>query len=472
MVKAKNVKYWTIKKAAVILQIFMVILYGFLLSFGLGGKSVRAGVFEFADEVNGADIILHPTGYRGVGGNLIVTVGISPSSPLAGEMVTSVQNAVNAWNRLIPTQGNLENNSIPRNQFDFESVLLHELGHCIGLSHPNLASESGLAGINRNFTRATPGANRMFDIDAGADGIIGSNDDIRNDDINLHWFRKLDNNPFAVEDVVDITTYSRNLSDLPVGHRFAANGDRTVAAQLGVPNTESVMQQGIFAGETRRLLSADDVATLRLGMSGLDMIAGTADDYTVMLRFDGFTDVADIVINFDNTASFAACSITAIFISQNHLSIINGQISLNTGFSWFFNDEPTPPIAPERTNPIVTILANDTTDAITLNQGEALSLAVKLSPGVRAGNAADYWVRATTPLGTYWLDPQLQFIRTDTAIRVFGGALGKLPTFTFYSTSTTGWPPGIYTVTFAIDNNMDNIVDGTYHDSVTITINP
>lgn len=463
---------WTIKKAAGTFHIFMIILYCLLFSFGLDNKSARAGVFEFAGEVNGADIILHPTGYRGVGGNLIITVGISPSSPHAGEMVTPVQNAVNAWNHLIPTQGNLENNSIPRNQFDFESVVLHELGHCMGLSHPNLASESGLAGPNRNYTRSAPGANLVFDIDDGADGVIGSNDDIRNDDINLHWFRKLDNNPFAVDDVVDITTYSRNLSDLPVGHRFAANADRNVAAQLGVPNTESVMQQGIFAGETRRLLTADDVATLRLGMSGLDMIAGTSDDYTVMLRFDGFTDVADIVINFDNTASFAACSITAIFISQNHLSVINGEISLNTGFSWFFNDKPTPPIPPERTNPMVSILANDVTDAITLNQGDTLSLAVMLNPGVRAGNSTDYWVRATTPLGTYWLDAQLQFIRTDTAIRVFGGALGKLPSFTFYRTSTSGWPPGIYTITFAIDNNMDGIVNGSFHDSVIITINP
>ncbi len=463
---------WTKIKAAVNLRFLLTIRYCFILWFVLSSVHVIAGVFEFAGDTNGADIILHPTGYQGVGGNLVITVGISPSSPHASEMVMPIQNAINIWNRLIPTIGNIEKNNIPRNQFDFESVALHELGHCMGLSHPNLASESGLAGANRNFTRSTPGVNKVFDINEGADGVIGSNDDIRNDDVNLHWFRKLDNNPFAIDDVVDTTTYSRRLIDLPAGHFFAANGDREVAALLGVPNTESAMQQGIFSGESRRFLSADDVATLRLGMSGLDMTAGTADDYTVTLRFDGFTDVADIVFNFDNIASFAACSITGIFINQNHLSVTSGNISFNTGFSWFFNDESIPPIPPERTEPVVTILANNTSDVVTLNQGDRLSLAVMLSPGVRAGNQADYWVRATTPLGTYWLDTQLQFIRTDTAIRAFEGPLEKLPSFNFYSRPTTGWPPGNYIVTFAIDNNRDNIVNGTFQDSVTITINP
>ena len=438
---------------------------------GLGGAHVFAGVFAFAN-TEGADIITHPAGYQGIGGNLIVTVGISPASPHAAEMVIPIQNAVNTWNRLQPTITNLDN-SIPRNQFDFESVALHELGHCMGLAHPNLASESGLAGINKNFTSTIPGTNNVFDINMGADGIIGSKDDIRGDDINLHWFSTKDNNPFVLGGVVDRTTYSRHLSDLPINHLFAANGDRDVAASLGLTNTESVMQQGMFAGETRRTLSADDVATLSLGMSGLDMIAGTADDYTVTLRFEGFTDAADIVFSFDDMASFAACSMTGTYISPNHLRVNSGaHISFNTAFSWFFNSESTPLNPPEHTNPVVTIFANNTTDAITLKQGELLSLAVMLDPGARAGNQADYWVWAITPLGTFWLDEQLQFIHTVTAIRVFGGSMDKLSAFTIFNGSTNDLTPGIYTFTFAIDDNMDGVVDGTFKDSVAITITP
>ena len=462
---------WVKKKVAVKLQLFKIIKCCFMFSVGLGVVHVNAGVFGFAD-TQGADVVTHPAGYQGVGGKLIVTVGVSPASPHADEMLIPIQNAINTWNRLQPTITNLDN-SIPRNQFDFESVALHEIGHCMGLAHPNLASESGLAGINKNYTKTIRGINNVFDVNSGADGVIGSSDDVRGDDINLHWFRKKDNNPFTIDDVVDKTTYSRLLSDLPAKHLFATNGDRDVAASLGVANTESVMQQGIFAGETRRFLSADDAATLRLGMSGLDMTAGTADDYTVTLRFDGFTDAADIVFNFDDMASFAACSMTGIFISPNHLRVDSGaRISFNTGFSWFFNNESTPPIPPENSNPVVTILANNTSDAVTLKQGELLSLAVILDPGVRAGTQADYWVWAITPLGTFWLDAKLQFIHTVTAIRVFGGSLDKLSDFTFFSRPTTGLPPGTYTFTFAIDDNMDGIVNGTFKDTVTITIKP
>lgn len=467
----KMLSDWVIKKVVVQLQLLQIIKCCFLFTAGLGGVHVFAGVFAFAN-TEGADVITHPAGYQGVGGNLIVTVGISPASPHAAEMVVPIQNAVNTWNRLQPTITNLDS-SIPHNQFDFESVALHELGHCLGLAHPNLASESGLAGINKNFTSTIRGANNVFDINMGADGIIGSSDDVRGDDINLHWFRKKDNNPFVIDGVVDKTTYSRHLSDLPVNHLFAANGDRDVAALLGVANTESVMQQGIFAGETRRTLSADDVATLNLGMSGLDRIAGTVDDYTVTLLFDGFSDTADIVFNFDDMASFAACSMTGTYISPNHLRVNSGaHISFNTAFSWFFNNESTPQIPPEHTNPVVTIFANNTADAVTLKQGELLSLAVKLDPGVHAGNQADYWVWAITPLGTFWLDAQLQFIQTVTAIRVFGGTMDELTAFTFFNSPTTGFSPGTYTFTFAIDDNMDGVVDGTFKDSVTITITP
>lgn len=434
---------------------------------------VQSGVFEFADEVNGVDIITHPTGYAGFGTDLVVTVGVSPSSPNADVMGVSIQNAVNTWNFLIPTTGNIitTNNNVPSNQFDFESVALHELGHCIGLAHPNLASESGLTGSDKNFTSATRGANKQFDLDSGADGVIGSADDLRGDDVNLHWFSVENNNPFVVADIVDKTTYSQDLNDLPPGDQFVTNGDRSVSALLNIGNTEAVMQQGILSGEARRTLAADDVATLRLGMSGLDRLAGTADDYTVTLRYDGLTDNADIVIDFDNEASFAACRITGNFIGQeqNHITITKGRISFNTMFSWFFNDELTPEKQPD---PIVTISANNAMGTTTLNQSEDLSLVIKLDPGVSAGNQADYWVRAITPAGEFWLDNQLQFRPSDTPIRAFGGSLINLPAFIILDSSTSDLPLGVYTVTFAVDDNLDNVFDATFEDSVTFAINP
>jgi len=307
-------------------------------------RPVRAGAFIFADEVNGANVITHPTGYTGAGGDVIVTVGINPASAHANEMEISVRNIIDTFNRLTPTTGNLlfgSDNNIPPGQVDFESTALHEVGHCLGLGHPNLSTESGLMGADQNYTKSTRGINNNFNLNAGGDGLRGSGDDLRGDDQNLHWFRRSNNNPFTIAGTVDSTTYSRSLMDLPLGQSFAANGDRDVAASFGVPNTEAVMQQGAFVDEAQRELAHDDVATLLYGMSGLDEIAGTADDYHVVLSFAGMTNAANIVLSFDDTqAGFAACQVGGAFISgTDHTRITSANAFFNTGFFWFFNDK-------------------------------------------------------------------------------------------------------------------------------------
>ncbi len=71
---------------------------------------VYAGAFEFADDTHGPDVISHPVGYTGVEDDLIVTVGISPLSPNALAMEVSIQNAIDTWNRLVPTTGNIKTN--------------------------------------------------------------------------------------------------------------------------------------------------------------------------------------------------------------------------------------------------------------------------------------------------------------------------------------------------------------------------
>jgi hypothetical protein len=260
-------------------------------------------------------------------------------------MEIPVQNNINIYNRLQPTTGNLVsggNNNIPSGQIDFESVALHELGHCIGLAHVNAASESGLTGNNKNYTKATDGSNNQFDINPGADGVIGSNDDIRGDDVNLHWYRKSNNNPFTIDTTVDSSTYARDLSDLPTGHSFATNADRTVASNSGYPGTESVMQQLIFFDEAQRTLTHDDVATLLYAASGKNEVAGNNDDYTINLEYGGISNSnCDINLKFDNNQTgFAVCQTGGAFLpGSDHIRITSANIFFNTGFNWFFNTD-------------------------------------------------------------------------------------------------------------------------------------
>jgi hypothetical protein len=301
----------------------------------------HAGAFIGAGETFGPDMILHSKGYTGTGGALQISVCLDPSTPNAAAVEQAVRNIVITYNALSPTTGNLVSgagNNIPANQIDFESVALHELGHCLGLAHPNLGSESGLFGSNAEFTRSTNGADNVYDLDDGPDDVIGTSDDVRGDDVNLHWFRTANNDPFTIDATVDATTYSRDLADLPGGHLFAASASRDVAAALGVPNTEAVMQQGTSVDEAQRRLAHDDVATLRYAESGVDETAGTGDDYTITLTYVGVTNACDIPIYFTGATSFASCSTSFNLIGGNHWRILGSAMYFNEDVNWFFND--------------------------------------------------------------------------------------------------------------------------------------
>mgnify|MGYP001816146422 FL=1 len=310
-----------------------------------------AGAYIFAGEANGVDLVTHPNTYFGAGGTVVVRICIAPSSPNAAAMEIPVQNIVNIYNRLQPVTGNLSlggSNNVPSGVIDLESVALHEVGHCLGLAHVNAASESGLTGSNQNYTKATDGNPNVFNIDPGPDGVIGSSDDVRGNDVNLHWYRRSNNNPFTLDSPVDSTTYARSLTDLQaLGHSFAANADRTVAALLGVPGTEAVMQQGTFFDEAQRLLGHDDVATLQYAASGIDELAGTADDYIIQLEYGGISSSnCDISMSFTDTNSLAFCSTGGEFIGPDHVRITTANIEFGDDYSWFFNTDTVnrPPV--------------------------------------------------------------------------------------------------------------------------------
>jgi hypothetical protein len=300
-----------------------------------------AGAYIFAGEAIGVDVITHPNTYFGSGGNVTVRVCIAPTSIDSTKMELAVFNNINIYNQLQPTTGNLflgGSNNIPSGQIDFESVALHEIGHCLGMDHVNASSESGQTGNNQNYTKATDGADNTLNLNAGADGIIGSSDDIRGDDVNLHWFRNSNNNPFTIDNIIDSSTYSRDLANLPAGHTFATNADSTVAGLLGFPNTEAVMQQGGFFDEAQRTLVHDDVATLLLAASGVDMISGNADDYSITLEYGGIsTSNCDVSLSMTSTTGLAFCSTGGSFIGSNHARITTANIEFGQGFSWFFN---------------------------------------------------------------------------------------------------------------------------------------
>ena len=306
-----------------------------------------AGSYIFAGENNGFDIITHPSGYTGIGGILDIEVCIDSNAVDAAAMEISVRNIVKEINNMSASTPNLffgVNNDIPSGFIDFESLALHELGHCTGLGHPNLGFRSGIVeGSNTDFTQSGDGANDTFAFDAGLDTVIGSADDQRDEDQNLHWFEKDVNNPFLETASPESGVYSRDVADLPSDEDYVSNAGRDVAALLGFADTEAVMQQGQFFDEDQRSLQADDVTTYRMGMTGLDEIASTADDYTINMVYGGIkvdTSNCDIVIESAITG-FGSCSVGGTFLNASHLSITQATFSYNSDLTWYFNTVAT-----------------------------------------------------------------------------------------------------------------------------------
>ncbi|MFC3193675.1 hypothetical protein ACFODZ_05435 [Marinicella sediminis] len=303
---------------------------------------VSAGSFIFAGEANGVDIIAHPTGYDGVVDVVNVSVCIDPTGDETTLLESPVKNIVTTFNNLRSESGNIISgsaNNIPSGALDWESVALHEVGHCLGLAHPNLGSQTGVSGANTNFTASTDGADNAFDFDDGADNIKGTSDDLRDDDINLHWYNTGINNPFVLTPPYDSSNYSRTLAGLPGGHTYVTNASLEASSSLGAPSSEAVMQQGSRSNEDQRELGADDEATLRYAMSGVDQTSGTADDYTFNLTYGGITTGCDIMIKHHDISGLAFCSVGGSFISGSSIQITGASIEIDApDFTWFFND--------------------------------------------------------------------------------------------------------------------------------------
>lgn len=294
-------------------------LIGSMTAAAMLAASAHAGTFIFAGSSFGDDVIMHQNGYDPFdppGGTLTITVAAK-----AGDFdalgLQAIQNVIDTINAQGVTTANLVDGStvgMPFTFYDFESVMLHEMGHALGLAHPNLGALMGLTQPERDYANARQGGNASWDLATGGDGVRGTSDDARGDDINLNW-RNLSDNPFTKPATADVTTYFRP-------NTFTNIGSQEVAASSGsYPNdTEAVMVQGTFNNEVQRTLAADDVAMLEITQAGFDGIASTSDDYTLELVWMGEmaadydTETVDIWVQFrDSATNFAVTSTSAIF---------------------------------------------------------------------------------------------------------------------------------------------------------------
>jgi parallel beta-helix repeat protein len=134
-------------------------------------------------------------------------------------------------------------------------------------------------------------------------------------------------------------------------------------------------------------------------------------------------------------------------------------------------DDPEPPPLPGGSyGPVPDIRANELGDNMTVSNGTPVSITVSLDPGNQAGENADWWVVAhtpfTAPLDWYsyvypegWRPGIYPCVQTP---------LFQVPPS--FEVLNMALPPGGYTFYFAIDENMDGIVDETWVDSVDVRV--
>ncbi|MFK8031269.1 MAG: matrixin family metalloprotease [Gammaproteobacteria bacterium] len=318
--------------------------FALVISFG---PSSFAGSYtiSFASQ---PDRIFHPSGVED-GLNVVeVRICIDPGSSNIQDMEGPLLNAIRTWNKKEAVIGNISTGDFP-DEIDFESVALHEIGHCVfGLAHVNGASESMLPTPQRNSTVTYQGDDSILNIDAGIDGVFGSSDDLTGDDVNRFWYTKYQNDPFALPlpNIIDATSFQRSLPGLPAEHNFAANGNRAVSAILGYPPTESVMFQDAVANEIQRTLTADDVATVKFAESGFDNLSGTPDDYTSNIIYAGVgLQDCDVVVAMEGVLS-PNCA----FIEIDHFPpggtqdsiVVKSKITFSPLTPWHYNPEQDP----------------------------------------------------------------------------------------------------------------------------------
>ena len=251
----------------------------------------------------------------------------------------------------------------PGSQFFVDSTVIHELGHCaMALGHIDRPWDADGDGFYEptSFTLSANAASTTSALSAGADGIRGSADDDHQAPMGMiadsvSWFRRADNDPFVVDStIIDIDTYSRSVAaNLPPGDTWAANGNQTVGYLLGYFDTQSVMYSLTESKQRFLSLSADDVNMVKMAQTGVDLMAGTADDYTVDLQYVGICGAPgsyDIRILFAALApgTLGVCTASAIDYSfdpgnpllARHFSLVDGpfDIGISEAENWIFGD--------------------------------------------------------------------------------------------------------------------------------------
>jgi hypothetical protein len=115
--------------------------------------------------------------------------------------------------------------------------------------------------------------------------------------------------------------------------------------------------------------------------------------------------------------------------------------------------------------PVANIKANGSNGPLFVTPGKNINITVSLDPGSMSDVSCDWWVAGLTTSGTYWLNPSLNWVKSDNPISALQAPLFDLSTTSLLNIPL---PVGVYTFFFIIDNSPDGVFDITWGDWVNV----
>jgi len=115
--------------------------------------------------------------------------------------------------------------------------------------------------------------------------------------------------------------------------------------------------------------------------------------------------------------------------------------------------------------PVPDVKANGSDGPVYLSPGSTATITIALEPGDFTDRGTDWWLYADTPYGTY------SYIYPTGWERGFYRSFGyDLVSLSAFEVLDSALPAGDYTIYFGVDDNEDGEFDGTWTDSVQVTV--
>lgn len=117
--------------------------------------------------------------------------------------------------------------------------------------------------------------------------------------------------------------------------------------------------------------------------------------------------------------------------------------------------------------PVPLLKANGQAADLTIAASTSLNLTVEVDAGDYSGQQAEWWLKADTPLGVYWMTASGGWVKSETALM---GVLGPVKNMAPLAVMNMTLPQGAYQFTLVLDDQINGNYDVVWTDTISVTV--